>query len=545
MQVSQQQIQQSEFVLFSNFILERKEEITKRWSKVIYDEVNLQAAYKLTHMELVAPLATLISGISQQLHQYPDLNIAAAIKYEAEQHGHTRFQQGYAIDDLLQELGVLRILILEEIDLFSQQGLPIDRLQTLEIRKLIHKFLNGIFFTAARQFSDEQRLEARHYREELEKTNLRIEETVTRLSVSEEKFRATFEQAPVGVAHFSIDGKWLQVNRKFCDIVGFTYTELIRRTFQDITYSEDIDADLDFINQMLSGEISSYSLEKRYMGKNDLIIWVNLTVSLVRGNSDKPQYFIAIIQDITDRKRLERELQAQITEAVNANRAKDEIISIVSHELRSPLTAALGWAHLLKTGKLDPGSADRAAAIIERNIKAQERLINDLLDVGRIITDKMALYLSKVEVIKIVENAAETIEPLAEEKNIKIVTSLDPMLAPIFADSSRLQQVLLNLLTNAVKFTPNGGQINIELTQTASHVQMTISDTGKGIKPDFLPYIFDRFRQEERGLKSKHGLGLGLSIARHIVELHGGTIIAQSEGEGEGSTFIVSLPKSA
>jgi PAS domain S-box-containing protein len=542
-----QQIRQQSFkpVLTSlaDFILAHKNEIIKLWSSTIYKEINIKVAFNLTHSQLVEPFSQIIDGLAELLTLPSNVDTTPIVRQSTYLHGRSRFQQGYAIDELLQELGILRVIILEYIDESAGRHLNVAAGSILEARKLIHKLLNNIILASAQQFSEGQKLESQQYRKKLEETNLQLENTLNELKASEERFRVTFENAAVGIAHLSPDGQWLLVNRKLCNIIGYSSEELTKLNFQDITYPDDLKIDFQYINRMLSGEINTYSIEKRYIRKNGLPVWISLIVSLVRDSSNAPKYFITIVKDITDRKRLESELQEKAAEAINANRAKDEIISIISHELRTPLTAALGWARLLQTGKLDQATAEQAVAVIERNIRAQERLVNDLLDVGRMITGKMAVDVGNVELIKVIEGSLETVGPFAEEKNIKIETKLDQMISPISGDPHRLQQVLLNLLTNAVKFTPNGGKIRVELSQTDSYVEISVIDSGKGIGPDFLPYVFDRFRQEESSNKGKRGLGLGLPIASHIVKLHGGTINVESKGIGHGATFTVRLPK--
>jgi PAS domain S-box-containing protein len=229
--------------------------------------------------------------------------------------------------------------------------------------------------------------------------------------------------------------------------------------------------------------------------------------------------------------------------AQEANRLKDEFLATVSHELRTPLTAILGWATMLRTNRFDEESAQRALETIERNAKNQRQIIEDLLDVSRIITGKLRLEIRSVEPVSLIEAAVEAVRPAAEAKGVRLQKLLDTGISPLSGDPARLQQVVWNLLTNAIKFTPRGGRIQIRLERVNSHVEIAVSDTGPGISPDFLPYVFDRFRQADSTTTRKHGgLGLGLAIVRHLVELHGGTVKAESAGEGQGATFTVNLP---
>lgn len=235
--------------------------------------------------------------------------------------------------------------------------------------------------------------------------------------------------------------------------------------------------------------------------------------------------------------------QAARREAEEANRIKDEFLATLSHELRTPLNAILGWVQVLRAGKLDEAAASRALETIERNSKVQAQLIADLLDVSRIITGKLRLESRPVELHRIIDAALESVRPAADAKGIEISLSLGSLSSPVLGDPDRLQQVVWNLLSNAIKFTPRDGRVEVRLGESAPHALIQVSDTGIGIRPDFLPHVFDRFRQAESSLTRSHGgLGLGLSIVRHLVELHGGVVEVDSAGEGQGTTFTVRLP---
>lgn len=244
-----------------------------------------------------------------------------------------------------------------------------------------------------------------------------------------------------------------------------------------------------------------------------------------------------------DNARLHRVNQDALREAEAANRTKDEFLAIVSHELRTPLNAILGWAQLLRTGKWQPNQLAHGLTTVERNAKAQAQLIDDLLDVSRITSGKLRLDIQKVEPLLVIEAALETVAPAAEAKGIQIARAIDPATRPVTGDSGRLQQVVWNLLSNAIKFTPKGGRVEVSLAETDGQVEIAVSDTGQGIKPEFLPHVFDRFRQADASSTRQHGgLGLGLAIVRHLVELHGGTVTAESPGVGGGAKFRVRLP---
>jgi signal transduction histidine kinase/CHASE1-domain containing sensor protein/ActR/RegA family two-component response regulator len=229
--------------------------------------------------------------------------------------------------------------------------------------------------------------------------------------------------------------------------------------------------------------------------------------------------------------------------AEESNRLKDEFLATVSHELRTPLTAILGWSRLLEGGTLDDSVTHQAVVTIGRNAKAQAQIVDDILDVSRIITGNLYIDLRPLEVVPVVENAINVVRPTADAKGIKIETYFDPVPAKISGDANRLQQVVWNLLSNAVKFTDNGGRVCVKVVRTSATVEIKVSDTGQGISKEFLPYVFERFRQADSTTTRQHGgLGLGLAIARHLVEIHGGTIKAESQGDGRGATFTIRLP---
>jgi signal transduction histidine kinase/ActR/RegA family two-component response regulator len=259
-------------------------------------------------------------------------------------------------------------------------------------------------------------------------------------------------------------------------------------------------------------------------------------------------------RNVTKRKRAEEERarllaseQEARRRAEEANSLKDGFLAMISHELRTPLTAMLGWARLLRQGKLDEAAAARAVESIERNAQAQAQLIEDLLDTSRIITGKLHLNICPVRLAEIIRAATDSVRPAADGKGIHIESRIDETASVISGDPDRLQQVVWNLLSNAVKFTPAGGRVEVQLERVdAAYVEIRIRDSGIGISAQFLPHVFDRFRQaDSRTTRTHGGLGLGLAIVRHLVELHGGIVYAESPGEGEGATFVVTLPIAA
>jgi len=243
-----------------------------------------------------------------------------------------------------------------------------------------------------------------------------------------------------------------------------------------------------------------------------------------------------------DNARLYRQAEAARSEAEVANRAKDEFLATLSHELRTPLTAILGWTRILRKEKVDAPTAERGLEVIERNVRAQVRLIEDVLDVSRIITGKMQLNVRRVDLAGVVEAAIESVRPAASACGIDLVAVTEGE-SVIAGDPERLQQVLWNLLSNAIKFTPHHGRIEVRLRPGTDRIGIEVTDSGKGIEPEFLPYVFDRFRQADSSSTRAHGgLGIGLALVRHLVELHGGSVQARSAGAGTGSTFVIELP---
>ena len=253
--------------------------------------------------------------------------------------------------------------------------------------------------------------------------------------------------------------------------------------------------------------------------------------------------YLVSLRDITERRRVEEERNKLLEQAQVANRIKDEFLAVLSHELRTPLNPILGWVKLLRSRKLDANKTNQALETIERNASLQVQLINDLLSVSKILRGKLTLHPIAVDLQSTIAAAMESVSLAAQAKSIKITTVFDRNVGLVLGDPKRLQQVMWNLLSNAVKFTPFRGEVTVRLETVNSYAQIQVIDTGKGIKPDFLPYIFDYFRQQDSSYSRKFGgLGLGLSLVHHLVELHGGTVQAESFGEGKGASFTVRLP---
>lgn len=332
-------------------------------------------------------------------------------------------------------------------------------------------------------------------------------------------------------------------------ILGYTAEEAIGQHIRLVIPPERWAEEDDVLARIRRGErVDHFETERR--AKNGNRLQISLTVSPVRDGDGRIIGASKVARDITDRKRSEVERDKLLAsekdarmQAEEANRLKDEFLAVVSHELRSPLNAITGWASLMRTGRLTSEQSARAIETIQRNAQLQNQMIADLLDVSRIVSGRMRLNVRPFQLISVVEAALEVIRPAAQAKRIKLQTQLDPAAGPVAGDPDRIQQVMSNLLSNAIKFTPREGRVQVQLQRINSHLEIVVTDTGCGIEPDTLPFIFERFRQGETGSTREHGgLGLGLTIARHIAELHGGLITVRSEGLGRGAQFTVQLP---
>ena len=553
---------------------------------------------------------------------------------------------------------------------------------------------------------------------------------------NDERLRAMFNQAAVGMAIVALDGTFLDTNRKFADILGYSVAELRSRTFQELTHPDHLGRTHLAVDDLLNGTSSDFSLEKQYIRKDGAVVWSMTNVTLLRDADGHPERFLSVIEDITSRKHAERALleetrtlellnqsgtllaakldletlvqsvtdagtqlsgaqfgaffynttddkgdsfllytlsgapreaferfgqpratalfgptfrgeapirvgdvrkdprygtmaphhgmpkghlpvrsylavpvhsrsgemigglffghpepdvfteraerlivgiaaqagvaidnarlyeaaqksaeerkvlleseRAARTAAERMSSIKDEFLATLSHELRTPLNAILGWSQVLRSGVKNPADLTKGLETIERNARAQTQLIEDLLDMSRITSGKLRLDVQTVMPIAFIEAAIETVKPSADAKGLRLEKFLDPSAGPISGDPARLQQVVWNLVSNAIKFTPRGGKVQVVLERVNSHVEITITDTGIGIKPDFLPHLFERFRQGDPSTTRHYGgLGLGLSIVESLVELHGGTVGIKSPGDGFGTTVSVHLPVSA
>src|SRR5262249_18180744 len=339
-----------------------------------------------------------------------------------------------------------------------------------------------------------------------------------------------------------LNGIILSWNRGAERVFGYTAEETVGRSITMLLPPDRLEEEATILGTLVRGErIDHFETER--ITKDGRRIDISLSVSPIKDQSGRVIGGAKIARDISLRRQLEREREWALTQerhartlAEAANRAKDAFLAMVSHELRSPLSPILSWARMLRMKVLDEAKSLRALETIERSARAQAQLIDDLLDISRIVAGKLRLEVRPVDLAVVIEQAVEVVRPAADAKQIRIQMVLDTETGMISGDPTRLQQVVWNLLSNAVKVTPKGGRVQITLERVNSYVEIAISDTGQGISPDFLSRLFERFQQAESGATRSHGgLGLGLAIVRHIVELHGGTVLAESPGEGLGA----------
>jgi len=372
------------------------------------------------------------------------------------------------------------------------------------------------------------------------------------VKISEKRFRKLIEQSPISTQVFSPDGRTILTNAAWEKLWGVTLADL---PDYNILKDEQLveRGIMPYIKKAFEGTPTTIPSVPYFPDRGEFLNqprWVEAFIYPVKDEQNRVREVVLMHDDITERKEIEKEReliiereQAARLKAEEANRVKDEFLATLSHELRTPLTAILGWSQMLSNGSLDEETVKYAIEVIGRNARNQNQLINDILDVSRIITGKLRVTVKPIELKSVVEAAIEAVQISADLKNININFKYDERLPTIKGDSDRLQQVFWNLLSNAIKFTPPGGAVKIEAEKLTAHVRVSVSDTGQGIEPEFLPYVFDRFRQADGSSTRQHGgLGLGLAIVRHLVEIHGGAVSVASEGVGKGSTFIVDLP---
>ena len=363
-------------------------------------------------------------------------------------------------------------------------------------------------------------------------------EDAVRLAARE--WRLTFEAISDGACFVDADGKVTRCNARFGKLLGVG-EDLVGRSIRDL------------LEPLVGAAARSFDLTLA-AGRCEREVqagprWLRVAATPIPSELGAAAGTVWIVTDVSERKRVDEISARMLTleqqargDAEAANRTKDEFLAVLSHELRTPLTSMLGWLRMLRTSRLDAAGVDRAYEVLERSTRLQAQIVEDLLDVSRVISGKMILALSSTSLAAVIDGAVESVRSAAAAKHLAMTMAVDPDVR-LVADAGRLQQVFVNLVANAVKFTPPGGRIDIRATSEAGRVVVAVTDTGRGISPDILPYIFEPFRQAEGAHRRVHtGLGLGLAIVRHLVELHGGTVSVASDGADRGSTFTITLP---
>ena len=359
---------------------------------------------------------------------------------------------------------------------------------------------------------------------------------------------AIVESSDDAIISKNLDGIIQSVNGAAERLFGYPATELVGRNVR-ILIPREREAEEDLILARIRRGERIDHFETERIAKDGRRLAISLTVSPVLDDSGVIIGVSKIARDISERQAAaaerERLLEAERVaraEAERASRVKDDFVAMVSHELRTPLNAILSWTQLMMRSRNDPAILDRGLSVVSRNTRLQAQLISDLMDVSRIVAGKLQLDVQSVDIESIIRDAVETLRQEAETKGIVVQTSLEAT-GPVSGDPARIQQVVWNLLANAIKFTPQRGHVAVTLRGTESQVEIAVSDDGTGIRPDSLPHVFDRFHQADRSITRRYGgLGLGLAIVKHLVELHGGSVRAESAGEGLGATFTIAFP---
>ena len=375
---------------------------------------------------------------------------------------------------------------------------------------------------------------------------LRLRDAEAGLQRTTALLAAVVEASPLAIAVFDTNRVIRTWNQAAETMFGWPAAEVIA-TDPAAPHPAFLD-DEEFMARLRRGETAT-AMERRYTRRDGAFIDVQVFAAPLEQTSTHA--YVAIFEDISSRKLFEleraeilaREREAR-KEAEAANRLKDEFLATLSHELRTPLNAIMGWVSMLKQPAVDDTRRERALEIIERNLRSQQQLISDILEVSQIIRGQMRLEMRPVDVVQAVTSAMESVAPTAAAKHQTLTATLLPSPVLVAGDPERLQQVFWNLLSNAVKYTPRDGRIDVSVQTSRAEIEVVVRDTGVGMSPDILPHIFERFRQGESGPRREYGgLGLGLAIVRHLIDMHGGSVHAESEGVGKGASFVVTLPR--
>jgi two-component system CheB/CheR fusion protein len=356
------------------------------------------------------------------------------------------------------------------------------------------------------------------------------------LRSSEERFRGTFNQAAVGMALVSPDGRWLRVNDQLCQLTGYSREELLSCHFQDITHPDDLQAEMRMVQSLLDGRITTYSLEKRAIRKDGEIVWINLTVSLIRDSDGSPREVIAVVEDATERRCALQALR-------EADNRKDEFLAMLGHELRNPLAPIRNAVEIIDLLGPHTPELTRQRDIVCRQVSHLSRLVDDLLDVGRITQGRVVIRQEPVSIKDVVAQSLTSIDTILRDRRQTIDVRLPPHDVFVQGDVTRLAQVISNLLDNAAKYSPPDRRIDLAVEVREGSVSISVRDEGVGMTQELLPRVFDLFIQGDTSIhRGSGGLGVGLSLVRHFTEMHGGKVHVTSPGTDQGSTFTITLP---
>jgi PAS domain S-box-containing protein len=447
----------------------------------------------------------------------------------AAEHGAHRWRQGFDLRAVVREYGVLENVVYRDLE---EQGVE----PSLREVRAFQNCLNSGLSLAVIAYSEEAELVRRALGEKQEA-----------LGASELRLGMIAEHIPQMIWTADARGHLEWMNPRWFEFTGVVDTrraadENVGGEWFDVVHPDDRERVADRWKRAVE-TAAQYEVEARLRARTGEYRWFLGRAVPVRDVQGRLATWFGSFTDIDDQKRTEARVNAAREDGDRLNRLKDEFLATVSHELRTPLQSILGWARLLRSGHVNPEQRGKALETIERNALVQSQLIEDILDVSRIITGKARIHSHVVDVAVVLGAALDTTQPAARAKGVELAAEVPSDIGTVMGDSDRLQQVVWNLLSNAVKFTPSGGHVRLTATRTPTELHIEVSDDGQGIAPNFLPFVFDRFRQADAGVSRSHGgLGLGLAIVRHLVELHGGRVEAASEGFGKGARFSVNLP---
>ena len=447
----------------------------------------------------------------------------------AAEHGVHRWRQGFDLRAVVREYGILENVIYRDLE--EQRIEPSLR----EVRAFQNCLNSGLALAVIA------------YAEEADIVRRTLGEKQEALGASERRLAMIAEHVPQMIWTADARGHMEWMNPRWFEFTGVVDTrraadENVGTEWFEVVHPDDRRrVEERWRRAVETGE--QYEVEARFRGRSGEFRWFLGRAVPVLGLEGQLSKWFGSFTDIDEQKRTEARVNAAREEGDRLNRLKDEFLATVSHELRTPLQSILGWARLLRSGHVNPDQTGRALETIERNALAQSQLIEDILDVSRIITGKARIHSQIVDVAAVLGAALDTTQPAARAKGVELAADIPSDIGTAMGDSDRLQQVVWNLLSNAVKFTPPGGHVRLTVRRTPGELHIVVADDGQGIAPGFLPFVFDRFRQADAGVARSHGgLGLGLAIVRHLVELHGGRVEAASEGAGKGAVFSVELP---